>query len=151
PVQWVNRPSQDFRGFAGRVAAGVARPGDRVRVVPSGTVSKIKAIVAEAGDRPSVGRGESTLVTLEDEIDVSRGDVIAAENDAPAAADQFEAQLLWMHEHALIPGRPYLLKIHTKEVTATVTSLRHRLDVSNGAFLAAKTLALNEIGTVHLS
>ena len=150
-VQWVNRPSQDFRGFAGRVASGTVRPGDAIRVVPAGTTSTVKAIVAHDGTRASASRGESTLLTLEDEIDVSRGDVMAAESDAPAAADQFEARLLWMHEHALIPGRPYLLKIHAKEVSATVTSIRHRLDVTTGAHLSAKTLGLNEIGTVHLS
>ena len=151
PVQWVNRPSQDFRGFAGRVAAGTVRPGDRVRVMPSRVETTVKAIVGLDGARASARRGESTLLTLSDEVDVSRGDVIAAAADAPGVSDQFEATLLWMHEHELIPGRPYLFKTHSKELTVTITALKYRLDVTSGAHLAAKTLALNDIGIVNLS
>jgi bifunctional enzyme CysN/CysC len=151
PVQWVNRPSQDFRGFAGRVAAGTIRPGDRVRVMPGRVETTIQAIVGVDGELESARRGESTLVTLADEVDVSRGDVIAAAADPPGVCDQFEATLLWMHEQELIPGRPYLFKTHSKELTVTITALKYRLDVTSGAHLAARTLALNDIGVVNLS
>lgn len=151
PVQWVNRPSQDFRGFAGRVAAGTIRPGDRVRVMPSRVDTTVKAIVGIDGDRAAAHRGESTLLTLTDEVDVSRGDVIAAAIAPPDVSDQFEATLLWMHEQELIPGRPYLFKMHSKELTVTITTLKYRVDVTNGAHLAARTLGLNDIGVVNLS
>jgi bifunctional enzyme CysN/CysC len=151
PVQWISRPSQDFRGFAGRVAAGTVRPGDRVRVLPSGVDTTIAAIVSSEGDRASAHRGESTLLTLADEIDISRGDVIAAAADPPDVSDQFEVTLLWMHAQELIPGRPYLFKTHSKELTATVTALKYRVDATSGAHLAAKTMAMNEIGVANLS
>ncbi|HTL99326.1 MAG TPA: sulfate adenylyltransferase subunit CysN [Holophagaceae bacterium] len=151
PVQWVNRPHLNFRGFCGRVAAGTVRPGDRVRVLPSGATSRVKELVFMGGDLESAGRGDSITLTLEDEVDVSRGDVIASADDPPQATDQFEARVLWMAEHPLMPGRPYLLKLHNKEVTATVTAIKHLVEVDTGNHLAARSLALNEIGVVNLS
>ena len=151
PVQLINRPNQDFRGFCGRVAAGVVRPGDRVRVMPTGIQTSVKEICAWDGLRERAGAGESTTLTLTDEVEVSRGDVIASSDEPPEVADQFEAKLLWMGQHALVPGRPYLLKMHAKEVGATVTSIKYQVDVNSEAHLAAKTLALNEIAVVNLS
>ena len=151
PVQWINRPNQDFRGVCGRVIAGQVSPGDMVRVLPSGVTTRVTRIVAWPSDRARALAGESTTLILADELDVSRGDVVVAANAPPEVADQFEANLLWMGAQDLIPGRPYLLKMHTKEVTASVMTVKHRLDVNSGAHLAAKTLALNEIGLVTLS
>ncbi len=151
PVQWVNRPNLDFRGFCGRVAEGHIRPGDAVRVLPSGVQTRVKAVIA-GFDEVEVGHsGDALTLTLTDEVDASRGDVLVAAESPPEVADQFEARLLWMHEHAMTPGRPYLLKLATKEVTATVTEIKYREDVNTGAHLAAKTVGLNEIATVNLS
>ena len=151
PVQWVNRRGADFRGYAGRVAAGSVRPGDRVRVLPSGVETRVAAIFAGFHAPTTAGSGDSITVTLADNVDVARGDVLAAADDAPQAADQFEARVLWMSEHALVAGRPYLLKLHAAETTASVTTIKHREDVETGAHLAARSLALNEIGVVNLS
>jgi bifunctional enzyme CysN/CysC len=151
PVQWINRPHQDFRGVCGRVAQGMVRPGDMIRVLPSGTTTRVQSISGWDGNSDDAASGDSITLTLADQVDVSRGDVVAAAAEPPEASDQFEAKLLWMGGHDLIPGRPYLLKIHAKEVVATVTALKFRLDVNTGAHLAAKTLALNEIGVVNLS
>jgi bifunctional enzyme CysN/CysC len=120
PVQWVNRPNLDFRGFAGLIAGGIARPGDSVRVVPSGRTSTVKAIVTFDGDLDQAIAGQSVTLTLADEIDCSRGDVIALAEDPPQSADQFEATLVWMSDEALKPGRGYWLKLATQTVTATV-------------------------------
>ncbi|MEP7069732.1 MAG: adenylyl-sulfate kinase, partial [Usitatibacter sp.] len=149
--QLVNRPNQDFRGFSGRIAAGTVRPGDAVRVSPSGVETRVKDVIAGFGNVERASAGDSVTLTLADEIDVSRGDVIVAADGAPDAADQFEARLLWMGEHALVPGRPYVLKIHATEATATVTAIKYRVDVDSGAHLAAKSLGLNEIGVANLS
>ena len=151
PVQLVNRPGPDFRGLAGRLCAGEVRPGDHVRVLPSGVATSVKSIVVWNGERAKAEAGDSVMLTLDHEVDVSRGDVIAAAAAPPAVADQFEASLLWMGDHDLIPGRSYFLKMHSKELRATVTSIKHRLDIASDAHLAAKTLALNEIGVVNLS
>ena len=151
PVQWVNRPDQNFRGFCGRIADGEVRPGDQIRVLPSGVLARVKEIIVWTGPVERAAVGESVTLTLNEEVDVSRGDVIAAAEDAPEVADQFEARLLWMSEHPLLPGRPYLLKLHNKEVTATVSEIKYCEDIATGAHLAAKTLALNEIGVVNLS
>jgi bifunctional enzyme CysN/CysC len=151
PVQWVNRPNLDFRGFSGRVASGSVRPGDSVRIIPSGTVSRIKEIASWAGSQSEASAGQSVTLTLEDEIDASRGDVIAAASHAVQSADQFEADLLWLNDHPMMPGRPYGALIHTKSTTVTITHIKHRLDVNTGSFLAAKTLGVNEIATVNLS
>ncbi len=151
PVQWINRPGPDFRGVAGRLCAGVVRPGDRVRVLPSGVETSVQRLVTWGGERAQAETGDSITITLGDEVDVSRGDVLVASAAPPAVADQFEARLLWMGDHELIAGRSYLLKMHAKEVRASVTSIRHRIDIGSDAQLAAKTLALNEIGVVHLA
>jgi bifunctional enzyme CysN/CysC len=151
PVQWVNRPDQGFRGFCGRVIAGQVSTGDLVRVLPSGAATRVKRIVAWKDDRDRAVTGESTTLILGDEIDVSRGDVLASAEAPPDVADQFEAHLLWMGAHDLMPGRPYLVKMHAKEITASVMEIKYRLDVNSGAHLAAKTLALNEIGLVTVA
>jgi len=151
PVQMVSRPGPDFRGFAGRVCAGAVHPGDRVRVLPSGVETTVKAIVTWEGERPRAEAGASVTLKLADEVDVSRGDVIAAATAPPEVSDQFEARLLWMGAHPLIAGRTYLLKMHSKEVRASVTAIKYRVDVATDAHLAARTLQLNEIGVVTLS
>lgn len=151
PVQWVNRPNLDFRGFCGRIAAGSIRMGDAVRVLPSGVTTSVKAIYAGFEQVETAHIGESITLTLADEVDISRGDLLVA-NDSPCeVADQFEAQLLWMSEHPLMPGRQYLLKLASKEVTATITDIKYQQDVNTGAHLAAKFLSLNGIATVNLS
>jgi bifunctional enzyme CysN/CysC len=150
PVQWVNRPNLDFRGFAGQIASGIVRPGDSVRVSPSGKTSTIARIVTMDGDLPEAVAGQSVTVTLEDEIDVSRGDVIAPAESPVEAADQFEAALVWMAEDELLPGRPYWLKIGAKLVSAQVTALKHKINVNTLEQAAARTLALNEIGVANI-
>lgn len=151
PVQWVNRPNLDFRGFVGRVAQGVIRKGERLRILPSGLTSQVKEIVVWQGEQEEAEAGESITLTLEDELDVSRGDMFVAAEGPTPVADQFEARVLWMSEHPLVAGRPYLVKLHAKEVTGTVTAIKHREDVNTGSHLAAHFLGLNEIGLVNLS
>jgi bifunctional enzyme CysN/CysC len=151
PVQWVNRPNHDFRGFSGRIASGSVKPGDSVRISPSGVASRVKEIIVGRDYAPEARAGQSVTLVLEDEVDASRGDVIAAANHPVEAADQFEADLLWMSEHALLPGRPYAALIHSKGASVSVTHIKHLLDVNTGAHLAAKTLGLNEIATVNVS
>ena len=151
PVQWVNRPNLDFRGFCGEIASGVVRPGDRVRIARSGRDSRVKDVWL-ADQRLELGvAGQSVTVTLEDEIDCSRGDIIAAADDPPEVADQFETTLVWMHEDHLLPGRSYLLKIGARTVTATVTEIKHRVDVNSLEHLAAKELELNAIAVCNVS
>ncbi len=151
PVQWVSRPNLDFRGFCGRIAEGRVRPGDPIRVLPSGVASRVKEIVFWQQRLDEAEAGDAVTLVLADEVDVSRGDVIVAAEGPPEVADQFEAKLLWMAEHPMSPGRPYLLKLHNKEVTATITEIKYREDINTGAHLAAKNLALNEIAVVNLS
>jgi bifunctional enzyme CysN/CysC len=151
PVQWVNRPNLDFRGFAGTIASGTVRPGDRVRVLPSGRESTITRIVTMDGDLEGAIAGQSITITLADEIDISRGDVIARPDDLPGVADQFEASLVWMADEPMLPGRPYWLKTGTKQVTATVTEPKYKVNVNTLEHLAAKKLELNEIGVCNLS
>jgi bifunctional enzyme CysN/CysC len=151
PVQWVNRPNQDFRGFSGRIADGEVRPGDPIRISPSGVGSKIKRIVAWGGDKPVAVAGESVTLVLEDEVDASRGDVIARTSHPVEAADHFEADLLWMNEHALLPGRAYAGLIHSKAAGITISDIKYRIDINSGARLAAKTLGLNEIAVVNIA
>jgi len=151
PVQWVNRPNHDFRGFSGRIAGGSVRPGDSVRISPSGIASRVKEIIVGRGYVAQASAGQSVTLVLEDQVDASRGDVLVAANHPVEAADQFEADLLWMNEHALLPGRPYAALIHSKSANITVTHIKHVLDVNTGAHLAAKTLGLNEIATVNVS
>jgi len=151
PVQWVNRPNLDFRGFSGRVASGSIRPGDSVRISPSGVVSQIKEIAVWGGAQAQASAGESVTLVLNDPVDASRGDVIAAAADPVESADQFEVDLLWMGEHSLLPGRPYAALIHNKAAGVTITDIKYRLDINTGAQLAAKTLSLNEIARVNVS
>jgi bifunctional enzyme CysN/CysC len=151
PVQWVNRPDLDFRGFSGTVAAGKVRPGDRIRVQPSGRESTVARIVTWDGDLPEAVAGQSVTITLADEIDISRGDLIS-QADAPAGvADQFEATLVWMHDEPLLPGRAYLMKIGTHAVSASVMDLKYQVNVNTLEHLAAKTLPLNGIGVCTLA
>jgi bifunctional enzyme CysN/CysC len=151
PVQWVNRPNLDFRGFSGLVGSGAVRPGDAIRVLPSGKTSQITRIVTLDGDLPEAVAGQSVTLTFADEIDCSRGDVITAA-DAPAAvADQFEAALVWMAEDPLIPGRPYWLKLGAQTVTATIQAPKYQVNVNTLEHVAAKTLELNAIGVVNFS
>jgi bifunctional enzyme CysN/CysC len=151
PVQWVNRPNLDFRGFSGRIASGSVKPGDVVRISPSGISSRIKEIRAWGGAKATASAGESVTLVLNDEIDASRGDVIAAAAHPVEAADQFEADVLWMSEHPMLPGRPYAAVIHNKAASLSITHIKHHLDINTGAHLAAKTLTLNEIATVNVS
>ena len=151
PVQWVNRPSLDFRGFAGRIATGGVEPGDSVRISPSGVSTRIKTITVWGGDRSAATAGESVTLVLEDEVDASRGDVIATAAHPIEAADQFEAELIWLSEHPLLPGRSYEGLIHSKSANVSITHIKHRLDINTGAHLAAKTAGLNEIAAVNVS
>ncbi|MFM7068843.1 MAG: sulfate adenylyltransferase subunit CysN [Actinomycetes bacterium] len=150
PVQWVNRPDLDFRGFAGQIVGGTVRPGDRVRAVPSCQESEIARIVTADGDLSEAVAGQSVTICLTTEIDVSRGDVLAAATDPPGVADQFESHLVWMAEEELLPGRPYLLKIGTRTVTATVATPKYSINVNTLEHTAARTLHLNEIGVCNL-
>lgn len=151
PVQWVNRPDQDFRGFAGLIAAGTVRPGDDVRVLPGGGISRIARIVTANGDLPVAVAGQSVTLTLTDEIDCPRGAVIAAAGDPPQAADQFEAMVVWMAAEPLLPGRGYWLKLGTQTVSATLQPPKYQINVNTLEQLAAKTLDLNAIGAVQLA
>lgn len=150
PVQWVNRPNLDFRGFSGQIASGTIAQGDMVRVVPSGKTTKIARIVTMDGDLPMAVAGQSVTLTFDDEIDCSRGDVIAIADAPPMVADQFESTLVWMDETVLLPGRNYIMKIGTQTVEASVLSLKYQINVNNTEHLAVKTLALNDIGVVEI-
>jgi bifunctional enzyme CysN/CysC len=150
PVQWINRPHPDFRGISGLVSAGRIRQGERVKILPSGKESTVARILIEE-DLTEAVAGQSVTITLADEIDVSRGDLICAP-DAPAGiADQFEATLVWMNEAAMLPGRPYLLKIGAQTVIATVSAIKHKISVNTLEHLAARSLELNEIALCNLS
>jgi bifunctional enzyme CysN/CysC len=151
PVQWVNRPNLDFRGFSGTIASGRVSPGQRVVVAASGKTSTVARIVTADGDLAQAKAGEAVTLTLADEIDVARGDVIAPATDRPEVSDQFAAHVLWMSEEALLPGRPYLMRIGTSYVPAKITALKHKVDVDTLEHLAGKTLTLNEIGFCNLS
>jgi len=155
-VQWVNRPNLDFRGFSGMIATGIVRPGDKIRVLPSGKTSTVSRIVtgpspSGAGDLEQAIAGQSVTICFADEIDCSRGDVIAAADDPVQTADQFEASIVWMDEMELLPGRPYWMKIGTQLVTATVQHPKYQVNVNTMEHLAAKTLDLNAIGVANLS
>jgi bifunctional enzyme CysN/CysC len=151
PVQWVNRPNLDFRGFAGTIVGGTVRPGDKVKVLPSGRESRVARIVTMDGDLDCAVAGQSATLTLEDEIDVSRGDVLAAAAAPPAVADQFETTIIWMADEPMLPGRPYWMKIGTRQVSATITEPKYKVNVNTLEHLAAKKLALNEIGVCNVS
>ena len=151
PVQWVNRPNLDFRGFAGQIASGAVKPGDAVRVAPSGKTSTVARIVSADGDLDEAVAGQSVTITLADEIDCSRGDVLAAADNPPEAADQFETTIVWMADEHLLPGRPYWLQAGSKLVSAQITEIKHRINVNTMAQLAAKHLELNEIAVCNVS
>ena len=151
PVQWVNRPDLDFRGFAGLIASGTVQPGDAVRVLPSGRTSTIARIVTLAGDLPEASAGQSVTLCLADEIDCSRGDVIAAADDPPEASDQFEATLVWLDDAAMHVGRAYWLKLGTQLVSATVRQPKYAINLNTLDRLAVKTLDLNAIGVVEIA
>jgi len=151
PVQWVNRPNLDFRGFAGLISQGSVRPGDAVRVLPSGRTSVVARVVTSGGDLQEALAGQSVTLTLADALDCGRGDVLAAAEDSPEIADQFEATLVWMADEELLPGRPYWLKLATQLVTATVHGPKYQINVNTMERLAAKTLSLNAIGVATLS
>ncbi|MGB0114633.1 MAG: sulfate adenylyltransferase subunit CysN [Ilumatobacteraceae bacterium] len=151
PVQWVNRPNLDFRGFSGRIVGGTIRPGDPIRVLPAGTTSTVARIVTMDGDLDEAIAGQSVTITLADEIDASRGDVICGGDDPAEVADQFEAHIVWMHEDEMLPGRPYLIKIGARTVSATISPPKYRVDINNLDHLAANTLELNEIGVCNVS
>ena len=150
PVQWVNRPNLDFRGFAGRIASGQVRAGDRLKILPSGRESQVARIVTADGDLQCAVAGQCVTLTLTDEVDVSRGDVLVDVQAPAQTADQFEATLIGLTETAILPGRSYLMKLATKVVMATVNPLKHRINVNTLEHLAAERLELNDIGVVEL-
>ena len=151
PVQWVNRPNQNFRGFAGEVASGAIGPDGEVRVLPSGRLTRVVRIATMDGDLDEAVAGQSVTLTFADEVDCSRGDVIVAAADPPQVADQFEATIVWMDEHELVPGRGYWLKIGTQTVTATVQHPKYEVNVNTLEHLAAPTLGLNGIGVAEIT
>ena len=151
PVQWVSRPNLNYRGFCGRIAEGSVKTGDAVRVLPSGKTTTVKSIDFFEDQLPEAEAGASITLTLNDEVDVSRGDLIVTTDHPPEVADQFQVKLLWLSEEPLVPGRSYWLKVHAKEVSATVMEIKHREDINTGSHLAAKVLNLNEIAVVTIS
>ncbi len=150
PVQWVNRPNLDFRGFSGTIASGTIKVGDPIKVLPSAQESTVKSIVTYDGDLDEAVAGEAITLTLKDEIDISRGDVIAGKDHPPEVADQFEAKIIWMHDDAMLPGRPYLFKTANKTIPGLVTDLKHKVNVNTMERQPAKTLELNEIGVCNI-
>jgi bifunctional enzyme CysN/CysC len=151
PVQWVNRPNLDFRGFSGLISTGSVKPGDKIRVLPSGKTSSITRIVTFDGDLEEAVAGQSVTVCFEDEIDCSRGSVIAIADNPPQTADQFESTIVWMADEALIPGRAYWLKLGTQMVSATVAEPKYTVNVNTMEHMAAKTLDLNAIGVAEVT
>ena len=155
PVQWVNRPNLDFRGFSGLIATGAVEPGDELRSLPSGKTSKVKSIVTMDGELDRAVAGQSVTITLEDEIDCSRGDVLATADAPPEVADQFESTLVWMDDEPLVAGRGYWLKLGTQMVSATVAEPKYEIDVNNpsgsGSHLASQRLHLNQIGVCEIT
>lgn len=150
-VQWVNRPNLDFRGFSGQIATGTVHPGDAIRVLPSGKTTTIKKIVTLDGELQEAVAGQSVTLCFDDEIDCSRGDFIAAADNPPEVADQFESTIVWMADDALIPGRSYWLKLGTQMVSATVQAPKYTVNVNSMEHMAAKTLELNAIGVAEIS
>jgi bifunctional enzyme CysN/CysC len=151
PVQWVNRPNSNFRGFSGLIASGETKIGDKVRLHPGGKESSIASIVTWDGELQQACAGQSVTITLNDEIDVSRGDTIAVSTDPCAESDQFQSRILWMNDNPMIPGRQYIFKSNTQTTTLTLGKLKHRIDVNTLNHLPAKTLELNEIGVCNIS
>jgi bifunctional enzyme CysN/CysC len=151
PVQWANRPDHEFRGFAGTVASGRIRRGDPIRVARNGAASRVERIVTADGDADTATAGDAVTLTLADDLDVARGDLLVSPGHRPEVADQFAAQLIWMSAEPLLPGRSYLLRIGTQWVPVTVSSIRHKLDVNHLEPLAARTLAVNDIGLCNFA
>ena len=151
PVQYVNRPNLDFRGFCGTIASGVVKRGDPVVVAKSGKASKVRRIVTMTGDLDEAQAGQAVTLLLEDEIDVSRGNMLVDPENRPHVADQFEARLVWFDDNAMIPGRSYILRTECDQAPATITALKYRIDVNSFAHEAARHLDLNEVGVVNIS
>ena len=151
PVQWVNRPNLDFRGFSGTISSGRVKPGDEVVVTASGQTSKVKDIVTFDGNLDVAIAGQAITLTLEDEIDISRGDILAHADAKPDFADQFEARIIWMHEDHLLPGRPYLIKMGAQVANAQISDLKYKVNVNTLEHVAGKTLELNEVGIANIS
>jgi len=151
PVQWVNRPNLDFRGFSGTISSGRVKPGDEVVVTASGHTSKVKDIVTFDGNLDVAIAGQAITLTLEDEIDISRGDILAHADAKPDFADQFEARIIWMHEDHLLPGRPYLIKMGAQVANAQISDLKYKVNVNTLEHVAGKTLELNEVGIANIS
>jgi bifunctional enzyme CysN/CysC len=150
PVQWVSRPNQDFRGFAGAIVSGAVRPGDTIAVLPSGRESRIARVLVGDRDVDAALAGQSITLTLADEIDVSRGDVLAASTSLPAVADAFEATIVWMTEQPMLQGRSYLMKLATQTAAATVAPLKYKMNVNTLEHVAARKLEMNEVGICAL-
>ncbi|WP_417804259.1 sulfate adenylyltransferase subunit CysN [Thalassospira lucentensis] len=151
PVQWVNRPNLDFRGFSGTIASGSIKPGDEIIVTASGQTSTVKEIVTYDGNLDQAIAGQAITLTLTDEIDISRGDVLAQADAKPDFADQFEARIIWMHEDHLLPGRPYLIKMGAQVTNAQISDLKYKVNVNTLEHMAGKTLELNEVGIANIS
>ena len=151
PVQWVNRPDLDFRGFSGSLTCGRVRAGDAIAVLPSARLSKVSRIIGSGGDLEAAAEGDAVTVVLSDEVDVSRGDVIVALDDRPQVADQVAADIVWMGDEPMLPGRPYWVRCGTQGATATITALKYKLNVDNLDHIAGRQLELNEIAMCNLS
>jgi bifunctional enzyme CysN/CysC len=151
PVQWINRPNLDFRGFSGTISAGNIAVGDEIVALPNTKTSKVKEIFGTSGEKNHATFGEAITICLEDEIDISRGDVIAKLNERPETTDQFQAHVIWMHEEHLLPGRPYLIKTNNQTTEGVVTELKHKINVNSLEHESCKTLELNEVGLINIS
>jgi bifunctional enzyme CysN/CysC len=151
PVQWVSRPNQSFRGYCGTLAGGTLMPGDDVRALPSGRISVVKRVLIGDRDVEHAVAGDAVTVVLADEIDTSRGDVLAATDTSLRVADQLAARIVWMAEQPLLPGRPYLLKCGTQTVSATVSSIKHKVGIDSAEAIAARRLEANDIASCNLS
>ncbi|WP_135081441.1 sulfate adenylyltransferase subunit CysN [Terasakiella sp. SH-1] len=151
PVQWVNRPNLDFRGFSGTIEAGTIKPGDEIAVPASGQTSIVDKIVTMDGNLEEAGAGQAVTVTLKDEIDISRGDMLVDAKARPDFADQFEAKVIWMHDEALLPGRSYLIKFGSQSAGAQISELKYKVNVNSLEHTATKTLDLNEVGVCNIA
>ncbi len=150
-VQWVNRSSSDFRGYAGTISSGVLRPGSKIKVQPSGVESKISRIITKTGDLDEAIKGEAVIITLDDEIDISRGDVICSAENSVKVSNHFQVDIFWMNEEELLPGRVYLIKFGTNTITGSITSIKHEININTLEKISAKTLKLNSIGSCNMS
>jgi len=151
PVQYVNRPNLDFRGFCGTVAAGIFHKGDKITALPSGKTSTIKSIVTFDGELEEAFSPMAVTLTLDDEIDISRGDTIVRSDNLPSVADKFDAKIVWMAESSLTPGKQYIMKLATRSVSGSIANIQHRIDVNTLEHHDAKNLQLNEIGLCTVS